>query len=84
MRKLNWTHSFKKCFKFNKQLYLQKIGCAMGSQASPEICDIAMYDLENHIISTERNILKWLRYRDDILLLYTGTHDELTCLVAGT
>ena len=82
MRKLIELILSKNCFEFNKQFYLQKIGCAMGSQASPEICDIVMYDLENRIISTERNILKWLRYRDDILLLYTGTHDELTCLVA--
>ena len=82
MRKLIELILSKNCFEFNKQFYLQKIGCAMGSQASPEICDIVMYDLENRIISTERNILKWLRYRDDILLLYTGTKDELLGLVA--
>ena len=54
----------------------------MGSQSSPEICDIVMYRLENKIIPTDPNILKWLRYRDDILLLYKGTALELSSLVA--
>ena len=34
------------------------------------------------IIPTDPNILKWLRYRDDILLLYKGTALELSSLVA--
>ncbi|PIK37099.1 hypothetical protein BSL78_26069 [Apostichopus japonicus] len=53
----------------------------MGSQASPEICDIVMHRLENQILPTDNKILKWLRYRDDILLLYDGTHQELEHLV---
>ena len=69
------------CFEFNNQFYLQKVGCAMGSQASPEICDIVMHKLENSIIPTDSNIIKWLRYRDDILVLYKGTIQELDLLV---
>ena len=71
----------KNCFEFDGQFFLQKIGCAMGSQASPEICDIVMHHLENRIIPTDFNIIKWLRYRDDILLLYNGTQQELNNLV---
>lgn len=70
------------CFEFDGQFFLQKIGCAMGSQASPEICDIVMHNLENCIIPTDPNIIKWLRYRDDILLLYNGSSEELSNLVA--
>ena len=54
----------------------------MGSQSSPEICDIVMHSLEKRIISTDSHILKWLRYRDDILLLYKGNQPELLNLMA--
>ena len=37
--------------------------------------------LENQIIPTDSKILKLLRYRDDILLLYNGTPRELEQLV---
>lgn len=80
MRKLVELILTRNCFEFNGQFYLQKIGCAMGSQASPEICDIVMHPLEERIISTDPNIIKWLRYRDDILL-YKGTRTELCNLV---
>ncbi|PIK38239.1 hypothetical protein BSL78_24916 [Apostichopus japonicus] len=53
----------------------------MGSQASPEICDIVMHRLENQILPTDNKILKWLRYRDEILLLYDGSPQELEQLV---
>ena len=81
MRKLIELILTRNCFEFNNQFYLQKIGCAMGSQASPEICDLVMHRLENQIIPTDSKILKWLRYRDDILLLYNGTPRELEQLV---
>ena len=81
LRKLLELILTKNCFEFNNQFFLQKIGCAMGSQASPEICDIVMHRLENQIIPTDSKILKWLRYRDDILLLYDGTPLELENLI---
>ena len=65
------------CFQFDNQFYRQKIGCAMGSQASPEICDIVMHHLELGIIDSDPNIIKWLRYRDDILLLYNSKGEAL-------
>ena len=69
------------CFEFDSEFYRQKIGCAMGSQASPEICDIVMHKLENRIIDSDKNILKWLRYRDDILIFYTGSKTEFDTLL---
>ena len=43
----------------------------MGSQASPKSAILSCIDLKT-IIPTDSKILKWLRYRDDILLLYDG------------
>ena len=82
MRKLIELILTRNCFEFNDQYYIQKIGCAMGSQASPEICDIVLHTLEKSIIQTEPHIIKWLRYRDDILLFYEGNKDELNNMVA--
>ena len=53
----------------------------MRCQASPEICDIFMCTLEEPFIQSEPHILKWLRYRDYILLLYEGNRDELNNMV---
>ena len=38
----------------------------MGSQASPEISDITMFEIENTILKFDNKIVKWWRCRDDI------------------
>ena len=69
------------CFQFGNKYFLQKVGCAMGSTASPEICDITLHDLENRILQQADNILTWWRYRDDILIIYGGNIEEFKNLV---
>ena len=53
----------------------------MGSQASPEISDITMYEIEMQILAYDNKIVKWWRYRDDILLFYEGTENDLVELI---
>ena len=69
------------CFQFGNKFYLQKIGCAMSSTASPEICDITLHDLENKILQQADHILTWWRYRDDILVLYSGELEDFKNLI---
>ena len=68
------------CFHFGNNYYLQKIGCAMGS-SSPEICDIALHDLENQILKQTNHILTSWRYRDDILVIYNSTLENFKSLL---
>ena len=51
----------------------------MGHKASPAICDIVIYYLEEHILSlADGKIFEWLRFRDDVFALYTGNEHEAT------
>ena len=49
----------------------------MGQKCAPELCDIMFHSLEKKFISLSDNIFKWLRYRDDILMFWTGDIVEL-------
>ena len=55
----------------------------MGSEASPEISDIAMHEIENKILKLDTNIHTWLRYHDDVTLLYDGNASQLLTLVVN-
>ena len=60
-------------FKFNGENYYQCRGVAMGHKASPAICDIVIYYLEERILAlAEDKIFKWLRFRDDVFAIYIG------------
>lgn len=64
-------------FKFNGNDYYQCRGVAMGHKASPAICDIVIYYLEERILAQANNqIFKWLRFRDDVFAIYTGSEGE--------
>ena len=66
-------------FEFNKQYFRQTRGCSMGSNASPEIADIAFHELEKKIIvNNHNNIHFWKRFRDDVFAIFLGTQTELT------
>ena len=54
----------------------------MGSQASPEISDITMFEIENTILKFDNKIVKWWRYRDDILMFYRGTREQISDLIS--
>ena len=55
----------------------------MGSKCSPEICDIRAFEVIMEILNTfdyKNKIIVFGRYRDDGLLTYSGTEEELTKL----
>ena len=53
------------------------MGVAMGHKASPAICDIVIYYLEERILKLAgENMFKWLRFRDDVFALYVGCETE--------
>lgn len=64
-------------FNFNGEHFYQCRGVAMGHKASPAICDIVIYYLEERILALANNkIFKWLRFRDDVFAIYTGNIKE--------
>ena len=70
------------CFSFNEKFYLQTTGVSMGQKCSPELCDIMFHSLEKKFISLSDKILKWYRYRDDILLFWIGDEFELNNFIS--
>ena len=65
-------------FELNDEFYKQICGCSMGLPASPEIADITFHETEIKIIHEHNNkIALWLRFRDDIFLIFIGTEHEL-------
>ena len=65
------------CFEFDGEFYAQIWGASQGNIASPEISDLVMYVLEKEFILTDPNILFYRRYRDDILMCYQGSTEDL-------
>ena len=66
-------------FRFNNKFYIQKEGLPMGSPLSPIIAEIFMNDFENKIIeefNRNKKINTWIRYVDDILILWEGSTEE--------
>ena len=64
-------------FEFEGQPYLQLQGCAMGSKCSPSYACLFMGNLELQLQSMGGNkILLWLRYIDDIFLIWNGSQTE--------
>ena len=62
-------------FEFNGKYYRQKTGVPMGSRASPELCDLRMYEILKEIFSEfqrHENIMLNCKYRDDGFLLYNA------------
>ena len=67
-------------FEFNGNYYKQIIGCSMGAIPSPEVSDIRMYQITNHIMSKFKYANKVLyhgRFRDDGFLAFNGTKNEI-------
>lgn len=66
-------------FNFNGEHFYQCRGVAMGHVASPTICDIVIFYLEQRILALSNDkIYKWLRFRDDVFALYLGNLEEAT------
>ena len=64
-------------FKFNGKNYYQCRGVAMGHRASPSVSDIVIFYLEEKFFKFSKGqVLKWLRFRDDVTALFNGTRAE--------
>ena len=69
-------------FEFNGRFYRQKIGVAMGSECSPEVCDITLFKYEKDIILPRNPSIKcYMRYRDDVLIVFEGSEDKAVELI---
>ena len=66
-------------FIFNGEHYLQIKGCAMGTKCAPSYASLFMDNFETkHIFPMIRQKTKvYLRFIDDIFMLWTGTLEEL-------
>ena len=72
-------------FKFDRQLFLQLIGTAMGTRAAPNIADIFMSYLDIDIIEAAKKysvngvspLVCYKRFLDDIFMVWLGTHAQL-------
>ena len=66
-------------FTFNDKNYLQVKGCAMGTISAPPFANIFMGKFEDtHIYPHIQQFCKlYLRYTDDLFLMWTGTKDQL-------
>ena len=65
-------------FVFNGIHYLQKLGCAMGTKCAPNYANIFMGDFEEKYIYPfiEHYSSLYLRYIDDIFIIWKGTKGE--------
>lgn len=67
-------------FKFRTKYFLQKNGTAMGTSCAPTYANLYMAYLERKIKIT--SALIWVRYIDDILLVYDKNDMEMTAVKA--
>ena len=72
-------------FRFKDRFYIQEEGLPMGSSLSPILADIYIYiyiymnDFEKRLLNCTRykgNIKLWVRYVDDILVIWEGSIEE--------
>lgn len=65
-------------FEFNKELYLQIHGTAMGTKMAPSYANLFMGKLENDMLNGYPKEPKlWLRYFDDAFMIWTHGEHEL-------
>lgn len=56
----------------------------MGSSLSPILAEIYMYNFENRFMNTtkfKKNIKLWVRYVDDVLIIWEGDIAEIETFV---
>ena len=72
-------------FEFDKKLFLQKIGTAMGTVCAPPYATIFMHKMDTLLQELARNIARnkedpirlYKRFLDDIFLVWKGSLDDL-------
>ena len=69
-------------FDFNGKHYLQVGGTAMGTKVAPSFANIFMADFEKkHVYTYPTKPSIWLRYIDDIFLIWEHGETELQCFL---
>ena len=64
-------------FEFNGEMYQQVCGCAMGNRFSPTFASIYVAEWEEATISkSSKSSLLYLRYLDDILIIWRHSKEE--------
>ena len=65
-------------FRFNDEFYLQTSGTAMGTRVAPTYANIFMsYFEEKHVYTYPERPLLWVRFIDDIFLIWEHGMDKL-------
>ena len=65
-------------FQFNDEIFSQLYGIAMGTKLAPALATIYIGDLEeNFIQSREDKPLLWVRYIDDVFMIWTHAREKL-------
>ena len=70
-------------FEFDKQLYIKKIGTAMGTVCAPPYANIFMSKIDNLLKDLAKNITEedpirlYKRFLDDIFMVWKGSFEEL-------
>ncbi|XP_023209972.1 uncharacterized protein LOC111639723 [Centruroides sculpturatus] len=75
---LELTHliCYSSFFYFDGQTYIQKRGVPMGSPVSGDLCELVVRKLEEKVLlSFQSNILSYMRYVDDILIIWKTKPD---------
>ena len=68
--------------RFNDKIFTQITGTAMGTIMAPNYAILFMDRLETTFLQTQVvKPLVWRRYIDDILCIWTGTREQLTCFL---
>lgn len=70
----------KNYFRFGDQYYLQLQGTSMGSPVAPSYANVFLSHIESRYVlpgSQSGNILAWLRFVDDIFVLWKGDEKAL-------
>ena len=69
------SHKFAGC---NENHYLQTLGTAIGTEMAPSYANLFMDRLERRLLSPAQvKPYIWLRYIDDVFMVWTGTELEL-------
>ena len=71
-------------FRFHNSFFQQIRGVAMGTRCAPPFANLFLGSLEEKALDqwTGTHPLLWLRFLDDILMLWTGDQEELHSLLA--
>ena len=74
----------KNYFEFNGKTYLQISGTAMGTRCAPNYAIIFMAEIEEEFIQTQNKTPQiWLRFIDDIFMVWNHSREELDTFLSN-